>query len=618
MTSTVGRLLLLDAIPPEFHDQVKVLDGPALNALMQSIADKAPDKYPEVAKKLVKLGGEVSYRTGGFSIGLKDLQLPATLQQYRDDTKKKLFAELRQAKTPEERAARVTAFVDKHRKEIETKVFESADQAGSNLARQVRSGSRGKPADVSSIMFGDLQYLDNQEKPIPFPVLRGFADGVSPAEAFAEAFGSRKGVLDVKTATGDAGYFAKKLKRAAHRLIVTEDDDPTDTSETRGMPVPVDDPDNVGALLAASAAGYPRNTPITSAVLKDLKAKGLERILVRSPILRGPKQGGVYAADVGLRNAGKFLRVGEFAGIPSAQAISEPVTQGSLSSKHGGGVTGRVSGFDAIDLLVDAPESSPSWATHATSDGEVQHIKPHPAGGTIIVINGQEHYAYPGAKLSVAVGDRVEAGDTVTDGIPNPNEFIKHKGIGEGRRAYVDAFRALLKDNGTPAARHHLELVARGMANHVRMAEDWGQWLPDDIVQYDELERQWTPRADAKTYKPKAAIGSYLESPVLHYTIGTRVTPRVVKDLEEFKVSSVVANPKPLPFEPEYVSARETLMYDPDWQTRMAGSYLQKATLNAARTGAVSDEEGTSYIPALMRGTGFGTYGAIAPKNNLN
>jgi hypothetical protein len=79
-----------------------------------------------------------------------------------------------------------------------------------------------------------------------------------------------------------------------------------------------------------------------------------------------------------------------------------------------------------------------------------------------------------------------------------------------------------------------------------------------------------------------------------------------------------VANPKPLPFEPEYVSARETLMYDPDWQTRMAGSYLQKATLNAARTGAVSDEEGTSYIPALMRGTGFGTYGAIAPKNNLN
>jgi hypothetical protein len=157
MTSTVGRLLLLDAIPPEFHDQVKVLDGPALNALMQSIADKAPDKYPEVAKKLVKLGGEVSYRTGGFSIGLKDLQLPATLQQYRDDTKKKLFAELRQAKTPEERAARVTAFVDKHRKEIETKVFESADQAGSNLARQVRSGSRGKPADVSSIMFGEGQ-----------------------------------------------------------------------------------------------------------------------------------------------------------------------------------------------------------------------------------------------------------------------------------------------------------------------------------------------------------------------------------------------------------------------------------------------------------------------------
>ena len=50
--------------------------------------------------------------------------------------------------------------------------------------------------------------------------------------------------------------------------------------------------------------------------------------------------------------------------------------------------------------------------------------------------------------------------------------------------------------------------------------------------------------------------------------------------------------------------------HDPDWMTRMLGSYQQKSLLEGARRGAVSDELGTSYAPALARGEYFGRYGA--------
>lgn len=609
--TTVGRLLLEHAVPREYHGDIGTLDAKGISALLQKIADKDPDSYRSISHKLTQLGAEVSYGTGGYSFGLNDLKPTAKLQTLREDIKREV-AQLHNQMyaTPADRGKAITDYLNNRRKEIEKVTFDEALAKKNPLAYQVNSGSRGKPPDLMSMLLGDLVYDDNMGRPIPFPVLRGFAEGLSPAEAFAESFGARAGTLAVKNATGEAGYFAKKLTRAAHRAVVTANDAEDDSKlQNRGLPTTPDDTDNLGALLAAPVGGYPRNTHITPAVLRDLQDQGIERMLVRSPLTSGPPDGGVYAADVGMREGGRMPSIGEMVGLPSGQSIAEPVTQGSLSSKHLGGVSGRVSGFAAIDQFVDSPEESPSWATHASRDGFVTSIKPHPAGGTIINVDGEEHYAYPNAVITAQQGDKVEAGDMLTDGIPNPNEFMKHKGIGEGRRLFTDTLRRLLKENGTPASRRHIELVAKGMANHVRFSDEHQEWLPNDVVPYDRVEASWSPRPDAKEHAPKQAVGHYLESPVLHYSIGTRVTPKVAEELSAFSIPKVVTHHSPPPFEPEYVSARETLMHDPDWQTGMAGSYLQKATLNAARMGAVSDEAGTSFVPALAAGTGFGTYG---------
>jgi hypothetical protein len=128
--------------------------------------------------------------------------------------------------------------------------------------------------------------------------------GTKPAEYFAGAFGARKGVIDTKLAVQNAGAYGKQLIQSAHRLLVTADDsDAEDQVEdsTRGLPSSIDDPDNVGALLAAPAGKYPRNTILTPKIVADLRAKGVQDILVRSPLVGGPPDGGVYARDLGIR-----------------------------------------------------------------------------------------------------------------------------------------------------------------------------------------------------------------------------------------------------------------------------------------------------------------------------
>ena len=49
--------------------------------------------------------------------------------------------------------------------------------------------------------------------------------------------------------------------------------------------------------------------------------------------------------------------------------------------------------------------------------------------------------------------------------------------------------------------------------------------------------------------------------------------------------------------------------HDPDWMTRMLGSYQKGSLTEAARRGAVSDAGGTSYVPSLARGESFGRSG---------
>jgi hypothetical protein len=427
-------------------------------------------------------------------------------------------------------------------------------------------------------------------------------------------------VIDLKTATADAGFYGKQLAQMTHRLLVTsDDDDDTDEArkaeaEERGYPSDVDDADNEGALLSRAIGPYKRNTVLTPKILRDIKQMGIKDILVRSPIVGGPEDGGVYAKDVGYREKGRLPPTGDYVGIAAVQALSEPVSQGQLSSKHSGGVGGAnsISGFKALNALVQVPRKYPDGATHTQLDGRVQEIRPAPQGGYYVSVGGQDHYVPADRQITVKKGDELEAGDVVSDGMPSPAEIVRHKGIGEGRRYFTQAMRQVMKNSGMSPHRRNIELLSRGIVNHVRMNDEYGDHVPDDIVPYSMLERNWQSRPGAVTGNPGALAGHYLEQPVLHYSIGTKIGKNVATNLQKYGITSVQAHKEPPPFEPEMVRGMANISNDPDWMTRMLGSYQEKGLMNSVQRGLTSDTSGSSYVPALARGETFGTTGAIS------
>ena len=218
------------------------------------------------------------------------------------------------------------------------------------LAYQVLSGSRGNPMNLASLRGSDLLYTDHHDKVLPVPILRSYSQGLSPLEYWAGAYGARKGVMDTKFATQDAGFLSKQLNQIVHRALITALDDEDEPKTLRGLPVDVNDDESEGALLAAPVAGYKRNTVITPKILQSLRNRKIKRILVRSPAVGGPGDGGVYARDAGIREFGTLPERGMNVGMTAAQAMSEPLSQAQLSSKHAGGVAGAsasqaVSGF---------------------------------------------------------------------------------------------------------------------------------------------------------------------------------------------------------------------------------------------------------------------------------
>lgn len=636
MEQTVGSVIINSLLPEDMRDPNRVMDKKTTGKVLTELARRHPDKFKEISHKLLQFGYQSAYLTGGQSFSLDDIVEAKVVKPIRDKINKDVQNILAKwyakgVRSDDDRVKRdIVNATMKYHKELNEKAMEERKEQNSPFYHQAVGTGAQKPGTFNSIIGADLLYVDQNQRPIPVPVVHGYTHGLTPAEYFAGAFGARKGGVDLQKATGDSGFLAKQLVQIAHREVVTGDDDtePYDEENPTGYPVDTDDPDNEGSYLAKPVAGYKRNTLLTPEILSDIKKKGAPRILVRSVIVGGPANGGIYSYDAGVREFGRRPALGEFVGISAVQSISEPITQAAISSKHSGGVisadSGKaISGFQYLNQMIQVPKHFPGGAVHATEDGRVSKIEKAPQGGSYIYINGVRHYVGQQhgeeVPITVKVGDTVEAGDVLTEGIPNPAQIVKYKGIGEGRRAFVNQFNAALKNAGQSIHRRNLEVLSRGLISYVKLKDELGDYAPDDVLPYAMVAAQWEPREGSITKAPRALAGYYLEKPILHYTIGTKLRPSVIKELEEFGVKNVVANKEEPPFEPEMVRGMAHVTKDPDWGTRLIGGYQKDSLLEAARRGASSYTEGTSYVPALAFGdANFGRKGAItAPSKRI-
>jgi len=313
---------------------------------------------------------------------------------------------------------------------------------------------------------------------------------------------------------------------------------------------------------------------------------------------------------VGRREKG-MAAMDSYIGLVAGTAVAEPLTESAMKARHSGGAAtslGGQQGFKLINQLANVPKTFIGRAPLAQEDGFVTRLAPAAAGGHFITVNNEEHYIGLDQTPSVKLGDRVEQGQVLSSGLIDPREVVKYRGIGDGRKYYMQAMKKAFDDSKLPVNRRNFELIAKAAIDHVKITDPdgLGDYLPDQVVSYSAIEKDYVPRPAAKMLRLDLSYGKYLEKPELHYTIGTKVTSAVIAELKKHKIEAVLVHDEHPHFEPVMVRLVDIPEHHDDWMHVLNSTNLAKRFVNMVNKGATSDLKGSSPIPGLAYGVGFG------------
>ena len=608
MRAKAVRLLVEEALPEELRPALKGLDAKAMGDILAEIARSRPDQYASISKRLSDIGRHASYWQGE-TLSLKDAkpvvdqqkllttmdaEIDAARKQFRDDPEG--FGEARRE------------IWSRYSNDIQTATLKAALATGNALGLSVASGARGKPEQLKAMLTTPALYAGSEGKLIPMFVRHGFNSGLRPAEYLAGTYGSRESIVTIKTATAKGGYLGKLMAQATTPLIVTEQDCGADN----GIDIPLEDESMKHRVLARDTKKFPAGTIVDRQVLAELRKSGdADYAIVRSP-MTCQSEHGICAKCVGADARGKLPPVGEAAGITAANAIAEPIAQGSLSSKHTAGQaksTREFSGFDVVNRFVETPETFEDRAVVAEKDGRVTKISDAPQGGQYVYVDDIPHYVLPDFSPQVKIGDVVEAGDQLSQGLGDPSDVVRLRGLGEGRRYYADRFKQILDDSGMPAMRRRTEMLARAALDHITIddADEMDDVLPDDVLSYNRFRKLYRPPEDTAEEAPTTAVNKYLQKDALHYTIGTRITPKIAERLQSRGFTKIPVAEQAPKFHPEMVRLQSSTHNNPDWLASQHTSYLRRQLADHAARGTTTNlEHNVHFAPRLAVGKDFG------------
>lgn len=284
----------------------------------------------------------------------------------------------------------------------------------------------------------------------------------------------------------------------------------------------------------------------------------------------------------------------------------------SNSAKHTAGMTQSkrtYSGLPVIQQFTQSPEKFKDKGVVSELDGIVEDIQEAAQGGHYITIDGEKHYTPAGHEVQVKRGQQVYAGDQLSEGLVDAEDIVRLKGLGSGRKYYAERLNKILADSGAASDKRSTEVLARAALRHVRVTnnEGLGNYLPDDIIDYNVLQDSYRLPETSRLLNANNAIGKFLQQPALHYTIGTRVTPNVAKELNEAGYGNIYVDDMKPEFEPEMIRLRASSHTNPDWMASLGTSYLTKQ-LNESATKADDTNvlHNPDYRPRLAFGKDFG------------
>ena len=588
-TTTVGHLLLNDVLPPS-HQIKGSITRKSFNEFLSTLARSDPQRYVKAISDLKRTGDMIATEEG-ITVGLDDIEPDYAA---RDAVLEPYLVKVKATKDIATRQRLIS--------EAQKKILDLTANHPGQAAMIARSGARGSMAQVMRTLSSPVATLDEDEKVVPWIISKSFAEGLKAPDAWAALGESRRNTVTTHITVAEPGEISKLLVNNMSDQLITM----PDCGTTNGVLMHADDPHVLDRYLAHSHKGVPAGMLVTGQIAGKLHG---EDLVVRSPMTCVAPHG-VCQKCYGLNSSGRLPHLGNNVGMVAAQAMGEPLTQMALSTKHSIGTvktnTGP-SGLSGLRQITEIPDSFFNKATVSNHPGTITRIQVAPQGGHYVHVGEHEHYVPPTLGVLVHKGDRVEAGDVLSDGIAKPDEVVKYKGLGVGRAYLVDQLHGVYQRSGIDLDKRHLELLAKTDLNYIKVldrdAADLGL-MRGDIIDYNQFrhalakQRQTVPLRDA--------AGETLGDTVLHYTVGTRISPAVIADLERARIKTVVVAPRIPAHEPIMKPISRAPLLRPDWLARLGHRNLKNTLLEAAAFGESADLHGTHPIPGFVIGEAFG------------
>ena len=509
--TTVGRILfnqcfpqdigIVDRSKPEnkfaYEYNKEVVKKDINNLIVKIFEVHGATVTSESIDKIKTVGFKYS-TLGSISLSVFDATIPADREQIIKDTEAKVkkiekaYAE--GELSLDEKLDRNIALWKEATEKIQEDVISVLGKTNP-IKMMATSGARGSNKQIMQLsgMRGIIANVSGQKEDVP---TKGcYRLGLSPLEYFLSSRGGRKGLADTALKTSDAGYLTRRLVDVAQDVIVTEEDCFATLGEKpKGMVMTELRMDGYVKHLASRIKGRyavhdvidPKtkevlvhaDTMITDKVAEHIEAVGIKEVEIRS-VLTCKCKHGVCAKCYGRDMSGhELVSVGEPVGIIAAQSIGEPGTQLTMRTKHSGGiaVSNITEGLPRVEEILEARVPK---GVALVSD----------VGGTVVAVNQVEKrvevviktnegkevpYLIPASmKVTAKKGDVVEPGSALTEGVFNPHDILRNKGIKAVQDYLITEIIKVYKTQDISINNKHLEIIVRQMLKKVKI-EDAG------------------------------------------------------------------------------------------------------------------------------------------------
>ena len=499
--TTIGRIIfnrVLQGLVPFVNEPMskKKLEK-VVNTILQT---QGIEKAAIILDDLKLLGFDMATKSG-ITWATSDLIVPKIKKEILAEASKEV-EKIREffeegLLTNSERKARVIMVWEKAKDEIAKSVATVLSE-DNPIYQIIDSGARGTWAQPIQMMGMKGLATTPQGEKIELPIKSSLKEGLSVLEYFISTHGARKGTTDTALKTAQAGYLTRRLVDVSQDLIIRDEDCKTKEgieillSETEmmgrqsvgtrcyGRTACEDVMDGKKVLVAAGQI-------ITKELTEKIDAAKIEVIKVRSPLTCKTLYGicsKCYGMDMGRNYA---VKKGEAVGVVAAQSIGEPGTQLTMRTFHLGGVASSdiTYGLPRVEELFEARPPK-GKAMLAEADGEIVNIE-ETGNLKIIAIkfnepkksskrskkmtDSAEYSVHRSTVLRVKIGDKVKAGDQLSEGHVDLRELFGLKGSAEVIRYIISEVQGVYSSQGASMNNKHIEIIVRQMFSRVRVTD---------------------------------------------------------------------------------------------------------------------------------------------------